>query len=67
MISQDNLLLYNHKHLIGSDESSEADQLLSIMFAHYDANGDGKINSQELAAVCLHQVYDIYLHLIIFE
>ncbi|CAG0897541.1 unnamed protein product [Darwinula stevensoni] len=49
-IMKDNLLLYNHKHLIGSDESSEADQLLSIMFAHYDANGDGIINSQELAS-----------------
>lgn len=47
---QDNLLLYNHARLMAQDNHSK-EYLVSIMFSHYDQNGNGDLEKDELEQV----------------
>ncbi|XP_058798656.1 follistatin-related protein 5-like isoform X1 [Phymastichus coffea] len=53
-IMKDNLLLYNHARLMAQDNHSK-EYLVSIMFSHYDQNGNGDLEKEELEQVAEHE------------
>lgn len=57
-IMKDNLLLYSHNRLMSPDNNHSKDFLVSIMFSHYDRNGNAFLEEDELRHITVVEHLD---------